>query len=322
MISSTPYINLSPDLILNAIESQGLQCTGGLLALNSYENRVYQVDIENAAPIIAKFYRPGRWSDECILEEHQFALELAEQEIPVVAPWQNANGNTLHTYEDFRFAIFPRKSGRPLELDNLDQLEWLGRFIGRIHAVGASDVFEHRIKLDVKTYGHEPYRFLLEHDFIPAEIRANYTRTVEHLLSLIQQRFAELRPIKYIRIHGDMHSGNVLWSDGPHIVDLDDCLMGPPIQDIWMLLSGNETQIREELDHILTGYEQFYEFDWESKQLIEPLRTLRMLNYSAWIAKRWNDPAFPRCFPSFNTPHYWQQQLDNFNEQLGLLDLT
>lgn len=291
------------------------------MALNSYENRVYQVGIEDNAPLIAKFYRPNRWSDEAITEEHQFAAELTAHEIPVIAPLISGDGKTLHHYQDFRFALFPRKGGRALELDNLEHLEWMGRFIGRLHAVGACHTFQHRIKLDVHSYGHAPYQFLLENNFIPSELKHNFCFVMDALLSRIEQCFHEAGSIDYIRLHGDCHAGNVLWSDtGPHIVDLDDCLMGPAIQDIWMLLSGNREQVKVQLDRILDGYCEFYDYNPRELYLVEALRTLRMIHYAGWLARRWEDPAFPLNFPWFNTPRYWQEQLQHLNEQAVLLD--
>lgn len=323
MNSQTPYANLNPNLILDAVESVGLICTSSLFALNSYENRVYQVGIQDSDPLIVKFYRPNRWSNETILEEHQFALELSDREIPVVAPWMNAKKETLHQYQDFRFALFPRWGGRALELDSLDQLAWMGRFIGRLHAVSACRPFQHRPRLDVQTHGYHSYRFLLENNFIPDYLKANYCRIVEALLQKIEECFQLVGPVEYIRLHGDIHPGNVLWSEsGPHIVDLDDCLMGPAIQDIWMLLSGNERDVKLQIDDILNGYCEFRDFNYRELHLIEPLRALRMLQYSAWLARRWEDPAFPLSFPWFNTPNYWQGQLTHFSDQIDALELV
>ncbi|MCC2667273.1 MAG: hypothetical protein K0S63_1189 [Gammaproteobacteria bacterium] len=321
MNENTPYANLEPDLILNAVESMGFLCSGSLLALNSYENRVYQVGIEDSAPMIVKFYRPNRWSNEAILEEHQFALELTQHEIPVVAPWVSSAEKTLHEYQGYRFALFPRWGGHALELDSLDQLEWMGRFIGRLHAVGACKPFQHRSFLDIKTHGYSSYDFLIEHHFIPDTIKDEYCRIVKSLLKKIEECFQQAGSINTIRLHGDIHVGNVLWNDaGPHIVDLDDCMMGPAIQDIWMLLSGDETQMRLQLEYILSGYREFHNFNPRELQLIEALRSLRMLYYSAWLAKRWEDPAFPRSFPWFNTPHYWEEQLRYLGDQLNILN--
>lgn len=321
MNHTTPYNNLNPNLILDAIESLGFQCTGSLLALNSYENRVYQVGIENNSPLIAKFYRPYRWSDAAIIEEHQFAAELLAREIPVVAPLEIGR-NTLHFHQGFRFALFPRQGGRALELDNLNQLEWMGRFIGRLHAIGTCQPFQHRLQLNVQTYGHSPYQFLLENNFIPSELKSAYANTVTTALQLIQENFAQLGSISYLRLHGDCHAGNVLWNNaGPQIVDLDDCLMGPAVQDIWMLVSGNTQQeIELQLQQILRGYQEFYDFNFRELHLIESLRTLRMIHYSGWLAKRWEDPAFPLNFPWFNTNHYWQEQIQHLNEQLFMLE--
>lgn len=317
--NSTPYANLNPDLILDAIESLGFRCNGSLIAMNSYENRVYQVGTEDGF-IISKFYRPHRWTNEAILEEHAFAEELFTQDIPVIAPLKVAN-TTLHQYHEFRFALFPRRGGRMLELDNLEHLEWMGRFLGRLHAVGASKSFQHRICLDVNSYGYKPYQFLLENHFIPDHIKHNYCQTVEAILKKIEVCFEYVDTISHLRLHGDCHAGNVLWSDtGPHIVDLDDCLMGPAIQDIWMLLSGDPEHVKQQLNHIMDGYEEFYDFNYRELRLVEALRTLRMIHYTAWLAKRWKDPAFPLNFPWFNTPRYWQEQLQHLNEQAYLLD--
>lgn len=317
---NTPYNSLDPCVILDALESVGFRCNGSLLVLNSYENRVYQIGIEDANPIIAKFYRPYRWSDAAILEEHRFAAELIAQEIPVVAPLVTAN-TTLHEYNGFKFALFPRQGGRALELENLEQLEWMGRFIGRLHAIGACQSFQHRLKIDVQSYGYQPYQFLLERDFIPAELKRDFCEVTEAVLQGVDQSFQQAGPLHYIRLHGDCHAGNVLWNDiGPQIVDLDDCLMGPAIQDIWMLVSGNATsETRVQLNRILSGYREFHDFNFREIYLIEALRTLRMIHYSAWLAKRWEDPAFPRNFPWFNTLSYWKEQLENLREQRYLL---
>ena len=314
--SATPYAQLEPNVILAAIESLEFSCSGSLLPLNSYENRVYQIGIEDAPPLIAKFYRPDRWSNEAIIEEHDFALELVSHEIPVIAPLIT-NDQTLHTYQEFRFALFPRKGGRALEIDNLEQLEWMGRFIGRLHAVGSCKPFHHRLHLNANTYGYNPYQFLLEHDFIPIEIKEQYQIIVTSLLKKIDQYTNELTDLQIIRLHGDCHASNVLWSDsGPHIVDLDDCLMGPAIQDLWMLLPGTTShEFESHLNCILQGYRAFHDFDKREIQLIEPLRTLRLIHYSAWLAKRWEDPTFPINFPWFGSSDYWKGQVDMLEEQ-------
>lgn len=320
LMNTTPYANLNPDLILSAVESLGFQCSGGLLALNSFENRVYQVSMEDSPPLIVKFYRPERWSNETILEEHQFALELVEHELPVVAPWQDAAKQTLHNYDEFRFSVYPRVGGRPLELDRYDQLEWMGRFIGRLHAVGAVRPFKHRPTLGVDNYGWASFAYLKENHFFPDYLESQFADCIEPMLEKIKIIFQNAGSLQFIRVHGDIHPGNVLWSEaGPHIVDLDDCLMAPAIQDIWMMLSGDEFQVRHQLECILEGYEEFHHFNRKEIYLIEALRALRMLYYSAWLARRWEDPAFPINFPWFNTAHYWQDQLANFREQLDIL---
>lgn len=318
----TPYAELHPDLILQAIENLGLRCSGSLIALNSYENRVYQVGLDDAEPIIAKFYRPNRWTPACIQEEHTFSLELNAQDIPVVAPLV-ITGETLHKHENYHFALFKRQGGRALELENLDQLEMVGRYIGRIHAIGATKAFDHRLTLNVDSYGYQSFQYLIQNKFIPVEIETEYCRIVELILTKISQIFAQYESVRKIRIHGDCHIGNILWRDPSlNIVDLDDCLMGPAIQDIWMLLSGShQAEYKAQLQAILCGYEDFYEFDYRELNLIDSLRTLRMLHYSAWLAKRWTDPAFPLNFPWFNTIRYWQEQLQQLQEQWYLIEM-
>ncbi len=319
--ASIPYALLTPDVILDAIESCGFVCSGSFLALNSYENRVYQIGLDDAEPIIAKFYRPARWSDATILEEHQFAHELAALEIPVVAPWRDPAEQSLFVHDDFRFALFPRQGGRALELDSLEHLAWMGRFIGRLHAVGAVRNFQHRPTLNIETYGHSALAILKANALIPAHLRSGYFDTASDLLTKVDACFRRIEPLRYIRLHGDTHAGNVLWRDtGPHIVDLDDCLMGPAIQDIWMLLSGDDEQMTLQLNAILRGYREFHDFNRCELKLIEALRSLRMLHYSAWLAKRWDDPAFPLSFPWFNSATYWQEQWVNLQEQCVLLD--
>lgn len=319
----TPYATLHPDLILQAIENKGLRCSGSLVALNSYENRVYQVGLDDAEPIVAKFYRPQRWTAESIREEHAFALELTSHDIPVVAPLVIA-GETLHTHEQFQFALFKRQGGRAIELDNLEQLEMVGRYIGRMHAVGAARPFQHRIQIDTNSYGRQSFDFLIQNRMIPLELESDYRELVSSILDKLAATFERYHSVQRIRLHGDCHIGNILWREPtPYIVDLDDCLMGPAVQDIWMLLSGNNKhEYQAQLQAILYGYEDFYEFDYRELHLIEALRTLRMLHYSAWLAKRWHDPAFPINFPWFNTIRYWQEQLQQLHEQHALLDNT
>lgn len=317
--STPPYAGLTPDLILNAVESVGFVCDGRLLALNSYENRVYQVGIEEDKPLVAKFYRPARWSDGQILEEHAFAAELAEREIPAVAPIA-AKGKTLHVFEGFRFALYPRRGGRAPELDNPEVLEWLGRFIGRIHAVGALAPFAHRPALDIAGFGDEPREYLRMNDFVPADLREAYFSVLDQALAGVRDCFRRAGAVRAIRLHGDCHPGNVLWTDeGPHFVDFDDARTGPAIQDLWMLLSGDRTVMTRQLSDVLAGYEDFFDLDRRELHLVEGLRTLRLVHYSAWIARRWSDPAFPLAFPWFHTQKYWQDQVLQLREQVAAM---
>lgn len=317
---SHPYELLTPDCILDALESVGFEPTGSLLALNSYENRVYQVSLEDNRFVIAKFYRPHRWSDAAILEEHAFSDELVEQDIPVVAPLK-LNDKTLFEFAGFRFAVFPRQGGRTPELEQDETLKQLGRVLGRMHSVGATKPFTDRPTITVQNFGFESLQFLLENDFISTEVRANYQQAAEEALHLIEQRYEAILP-RNIRLHGDCHPGNLLWrDDAPHFVDLDDCRMGPAVQDLWMLLSGSNDEMSVQFRNILEGYETFREFDLAELSLIESLRTLRILHYSAWLARRWDDPAFPLHFPWFNNPRYWEDQMLTLREQVERLQL-
>lgn len=320
-LSPTPYANLTPDTILAAVESSGRRSDGRLLALNSYENRVYQVGIEGQPPIIAKFYRPGRWSEAAILEEHAFTQELADAEIPVVAPLVAAQGATLLQHAGYRFALFPRQGGRAPDLERPEQLEWLGRFIGRIHAIGASRTFVHRPHIDIETLGRAPREFILHSGFLPPELAPRYREVTELLLDGIARCFERAGNFRHIRLHGDCHPGNLLWTDaGPHFVDLDDCTTGPAIQDLWMLLAGSRPEMQQQLSHIMNGYRQFADFSPAELWLVEPLRALRMVHYTAWIARRWDDPAFPRAFPWFDAPRHWEEHIQGLREQLPLLE--
>ena len=316
-----PYSSLTPDVVLNALDSVGLHCDGSLLALNSYENRVYQVGIVDARPVVAKFYRPGRWSDAAILEEHAFAIELQEREIPVVAPLAFDGGRTLHSAEGFRFAVFPRRGGRAPELDRPDTLQWMGRFLGRIHAVGAVKPFSERPTLDIASFGEDSMAYLLANRFLPDDLLAAWQSVAGQALDGVRRCYERAVPIAARRLHGDCHAGNVLWTDdGPHFVDFDDCRMGPAVQDLWMLLSGERAEMTRQLGDVLAGYEDFCEFDTRELHLVEALRTLRLLHYSAWLARRWDDPAFPAAFPWFNTQRYWQDRILELREQVALMD--
>lgn len=315
-----PYEQLTPDCILDALENVGFEPTGSLLALNSYENRVYQVSLEDGTFVIAKFYRPNRWSDAAILEEHSFSQELKKQEIPIVVPLA-IEGKTLFEFNHFRFAVFPRQGGRTPELEQPETLKQLGRVLGRLHSVSATRPFYDRPKITVQNFGFESLQFLLENDFISPEVRTNYQSAAEEALQLVEQRYKAILP-RNIRLHGDCHPGNLLWrDDAPHFVDLDDCRMGPAVQDLWMLLSGTNDEMSIQFRHILEGYETFFEFDPAELALIEALRTLRLLHYSAWLARRWDDPAFPQHFPWFDSPRYWEDQMITLREQIERLQL-
>jgi Ser/Thr protein kinase RdoA (MazF antagonist) len=325
--SAPPYAGLTPDVVLDALESVGWRGDGRLLGLNSYENRVYQVWLEAgadpgaAASVVAKFYRPARWTDAQILEEHAFVHELAEREIPVVAPLALEGGKSLHQFGGFRFAVYPRRGGRTPELEDRDTLEWMGRFIGRIHAVGAIRPFTLRPVLDIANFGEEPRDWLLAHAFIPADLIEAWKSVLEQALTGVRRCYERAGDARNLRLHGDCHAGNVLWTDdGPHFVDFDDCRTGPAVQDLWMLLSGERAAMARSLADVLAGYEDFHEFDARELHLVEALRTLRLIHYSAWLARRWDDPAFPAAFPWFNTQRYWQDRILELREQIALMD--
>ena len=320
-----PYSRLTPDTVLNALEAAGLACDGRLLALNSYENRVYQVGLDDGSAVVAKFYRPARWSDAQILEEHAFAIELAESEIPVVAPSTLA-GATLQHAAGFAFAVFPKRGGRAPELEDPVVLEWLGRFIGRIHAVGGARAYVHRPRLDIASFGDEPRAFLLASGLIPPDLVAPWKQASELALEGVRHAFGRAGEVTMIRTHGDCHASNVLWTPdtgnargGPHFVDLDDSRMAPAVQDLWMLISGDRHDMGRQLGRLLEGYEDFAEFDNRELVLVEALRTLRLLHYSAWLARRWDDPAFPIAFPWFNTARYWQDRILELREQIAAM---
>jgi Ser/Thr protein kinase RdoA (MazF antagonist) len=312
----TPYYRLDPDTVLQAVESTGLLSDGRLLALNSYENRVYQVGIDEGEPIVAKFYRPGRWSDEQIREEHAFSLELAEAEIPLIAP-ERIDGRTLFRHEGFRFALFRRQGGHAPELEDKDTRLWLGRFIGRIHAVGRARPFEHRPALTPERFGSESIATIIEGRWLPPHLEIAFESLAEDLMTVIEAAWVRAGDFANIRLHGDCHPGNLLWRDGPFFVDMDDCQSGPAVQDLWMLLSGEAHDMEAQLEDILEGYTQFCNFDARELQLIESLRTLRMLHHAAWLARRWEDPAFPIAFPWFDSPRYWEDLILSLREQLG-----
>lgn len=317
---TTPFASLSPDLVLDAVESVGLVTDGRQLALNSYENRVYQVGLDEAPPAIVKFYRPGRWSDGAILEEHSFTVELADREIPAVPP-TFIGDSTLHEHQGFRFSVTARRGGRAPELGDPDVLEWIGRFIGRIHAVGETRPFELRPTLDIGSFGDEPREYLLANGWIPPDLEDAYRSVSEHALTGVRHCFERAGEMRLLRLHGDCHVGNMLWTDdGPHFVDFDDTRMGPAVQDLWMLLSGDRAEMSVQLGHVLAGYEDFRSLDLRELHLVEALRTLRLLHYSAWIARRWDDPAFPAAFTWFGNQLYWQNRILELREQIAAME--
>ena len=329
-----PFETLTPDVVLDALDSVGLRGDGRLTALSSYENRVYQVQLEDGSAVVAKFYRPERWSTEQIQEEHDFSAELMAAEIPVIGPL-NLNGQTLHHFGGFAFSASPRRGGRMPELDDGEVLEWIGRFLARIHTVGAAKPFTSRPRLDVQSFGVEPMQWLLEHDKVPLDVQSAWTKICQNAIDIVAtystltwatgQNSLNDSGISLLRLHGDCHPGNILWTPtsaaaaagpGPHFVDLDDARTGPAVQDFWMLLSGDRSQRTRQLGALVDGYEQFRDFNRDELVLIEPLRTLRLIHYSAWLARRWDDPTFPVNFPWFGSSDYWQGQVQMLEEQM------
>jgi Ser/Thr protein kinase RdoA (MazF antagonist) len=319
MKDEVPYEHLTPDVIESAVERCGFECTGSVLALASYENRVYQIGTVDGF-VVVKFYRPGRWATAAILEEHDFALELASKEIPVVPPLVH-DGKTLHEHEGFRFAVYERRGGRWPELGTADDRVWMGRFLGRLHAVGAVRRFAVRATLSRDELGRKSVAELVASDWIPPHLSDSYRSITAQLLEAIDAAFDEVGAYRAIRIHGDCHRGNVLWTDdGPHFVDLDDCVNGPAVQDLWLFLSGSRDEMSAQLGELLEGYSQFFEFDFRELRLVEALRALRLMHYTAWITRRWHDPAFPRAFPWLGEARYWEQHVQALLEQRAALD--
>jgi Ser/Thr protein kinase RdoA (MazF antagonist) len=335
-----PYQALTPDVVMDALASVGLYGNGRLQALSSYENRVYQLQLEEGQLVVAKFYRPGRWSEVQILEEHAFSAELMAAEIPVVGPL-TLNGCTLHHFGGFAFSVSPNRGGRAPELDDPDVLEWTGRFLARIHTVGAARPFVSRPALNLQSFGIESRDWLLRHDKIPLDVQSAWAKSSQDALDLIAcnacltgatgHNTIEGEAIRQLRLHGDCHPGNILWTPlespasqgpGPHFVDLDDARSGPAVQDLWMLLSGDRQQRTRQLGALVDGYEQFREFDRRETALIEALRTLRLIHYSAWLARRWDDPTFPINFPWFGSSDYWQGQVQMLEEQIEAMQET
>jgi len=306
--NNTPYETLSPHLVLDAVEAAGFATDGRLLALASYENRVYQVGLEDAQPLVAKFYRPARWSDAAIDEEHAFALELAEAELPLVTPLLIGDA-TLLEHEGFRYALYPRRGGRAPELESADHLQWMGRLLARMHGVGARSRFRERGAIDTDNFIRASARAVLVSGLLPERLRDTYRARIDDLAAIIDARFATIEPAR-IRVHGDCHGGNVLWTDsGPHFVDLDDARMGPAVQDLWMLAPSPRS-----LDALLEGYAEFRDFDFRELQLVEPLRIMRQVHWAGWVAARWHDPAFPRAFAHVGEARWWEQHLNDLGE--------
>jgi Ser/Thr protein kinase RdoA (MazF antagonist) len=323
------FFELTPERILDAVEASGIRCTGRCLTLNSMENRVYEVELELDEGVqinspsdrfrIVKFYRPGRWSKEQILQEHEFLLDLKQAEIPAVAPLPFADGTTLQSAPDVGiwYAIFPKVGGRSPDELTPEQIDRIGRLLARIHQVGAQKTAPARIQLNPATYGIENLKYLIDSQSVPSDIRPRYQQTVEELCRIVTPWF-EKTAVQ--RIHGDCHLGNLVWgSQGPFFVDFDDMVRGPCIQDFWLLIPGRDEESTRKLDMMIRAYEQMKPFDWDSLRLVEPLRALRFVHFSAWIAKRWNDPAFTRTFTQFGTPRYWQEQLLDLQEELELI---
>lgn len=310
------FTSLSPDLILDGLESVGFTVDSGLLPLNSYENRVYLFHDDNLVKYVTKFYRPERWSEKQIREELDFALELEGKELPLIAPLV-VNGDALCQFKGYYFTVSPCRGGRTFEVDNLEQLEWMGRFIARIHAVASQKNFEVRPALSIDEMLHEAAATIKASGFVPMSLNTPFFTILEQVIEVAA---AQYKPKKQIRLHGDCHAGNIFWTDkGPHFVDLDDCKTGPAIQDLWMMLSGDRSEQMLQLDTLLSGYEEFFTFDMSELLLIESLRTMRVVNYMAWLCKRWKDPAFPRNFPWFDSEKYWEQQILMLKEQMSAL---
>ena len=319
MSLSSPFYSLSPDLVIDAVESLGYLSDLRVFALNSYENRVYQVGIEDDAPLIAKFYRPGRWTREQIEEEHQFSLALTQAEVPIVSPLQNQDGQTLYEYQDFLFCLYPRFGGHAPELDNDDTLYTLGTEIGRLHALGKTSRFQYRPSINISSFAIASRDFLLQQNRIPSNLEPAYAAISEQLITQLQESWQRI-DFASIRLHGDCHPGNILSRpDSLWLVDLDDARNGPAVQDLWMLISGEPHEQARQMETIVEGYETFCEFDRKELALIEPLRTLRLMHYAAWLAARWDDPAFPQAFPWFNTERYWAAHILELKEQSSAL---
>ncbi len=321
MDESELFLSLGPNEILTILELAGYDTDGCITALNSYENRVYRIGLHEQAPIVVKFYRPKRWSDETIQEEHVYTQELVEQELPVIAPIVSSNGNTLLHDGAYRFAVYPCVGGRPPELDNSEHLKMIGRFIARIHSIGETDSFQHRPEISLESYVLQASDYLITNQFLPPELEYTYKTIIEDIVQRIEGVLTNIGDVQQLRLHGDAHPGNILWYDEkPMILDFDDARTGPAIQDIWMFLSGDRQYMTARLYDFLEGYTEFRHFNTKELGLIEVLRTYRLIYFAAWIARRWTDPAFPLAFPHFNSQKYWEEHILNLREQAALLE--
>ena len=319
-----PFAGLSPDVVIEAVERLGFECDGRLFALNSYENRVYQVGVSDRGARVLKFYRPGRWSDAQILEEHTFTHELLAADLPVAAP-EIFEGKTLLHHAGLRYAVFPRLAARAVEIDASGSLDLIGRTLGRLHAVGARSRFAVRPTLDSDRLGWDARATLLDSALLVEQVDAaladKYEEASGLLLEAVDAAIERVGPVGRIRLHGDCHLGNILWNErGPVFVDLDDCMSGPRIQDLWMFLSGSEDEREAQWRELAGGYRQFHDIDEFERELIEPLRALRMVHHAAWIASRWHDPAFPRAFPWFTSPRFWQEHVSDLWQQKAVVE--
>jgi Ser/Thr protein kinase RdoA (MazF antagonist) len=314
-----PFTGLSPEVVLDAAASVGLEVDGRLFALNSYENRVYQLGSTDGM-LVLKFYRPARWSDAQIDEEHAFTEEMAAAELPVAAPVR-LEGRTLFKYREFRFAAFPWMAGRAPELDAPEARQIFGRTLARMHQLGARQPFLVRPKLGVRRLGWEAREQVLSGELLPEYLHERYESVSATLLERVEQTFQDAGDVRDIRIHGDCHMGNLLWNErGPVLVDLDDCAMGPRVQDLWMMLAGSGSEQQRQWSELLEGYAQFADFDFREVRLIEALRALRMMHHAAWVSHRWLDPAFPRAFPWLGEARYWEGYLRDLIEQVEVIE--
>ena len=319
MTTEHPFLRLTPEAILTSVEQFGLPTDGRLVALNSYENRVFRIGLRDGDAVVGKFYRPGRWTDDQILEEHRWTQALADEEIPVVPPLRY-DGRSLLTYNGFHYALYPYRPGHAPEFDNPDHLTMLGRFVGRIHNLGAVQTFAHRPTFNIQAFGDNARRCLIDGGWLPHDLRAAYNSVSADALDAIRAGFARAGSVNSLRLHGDLHLGNILWrNDQPGIVDFDDARMGPAVQDLWMFLSGDSSERTGQLLDLLDGYQTFRDFDPRELHLIEPLRTLRIMHHAAWIAGRWADPAFPHAFPYFAEQHFWETHILSLREQLAAM---